>query len=110
MGIECRGRRFNARRKRPTVPIKDEQRFRLPEADHSACTEVRGVQERSDGQRDDSGTVCDGVGNDLVVSISPALLERSEERRVGKEIVITCRSRWSPYNQKKNINKKRKRS
>src|SRR3546814_21097758 len=25
---------------------------------------------------------------------------RSEERRVGKECVSTCRSRWSPYNQK----------
>src|SRR3546814_13092444 len=27
---------------------------------------------------------------------------RSEERRVGKECVITCRSRWSPYHEKKN--------
>src|SRR3546814_18000173 len=26
---------------------------------------------------------------------------RSEERRVGKECVSTCRSRWSPYNKKK---------
>src|SRR3546814_15410088 len=26
-----------------------------------------------------------------------ALLARSEERRVGKECVSTCRSRWSPY-------------
>src|SRR3546814_20698564 len=26
-----------------------------------------------------------------------ALLMRSEERRVGKECVSTCRSRWSPY-------------
>src|SRR3546814_3384497 len=26
-----------------------------------------------------------------------ATLERSEERRVGKECVSTCRSRWSPY-------------
>src|SRR3546814_4728747 len=26
------------------------------------------------------------------------LVERSEERRVGKECVSTCRSRWSPYN------------
>src|SRR3546814_5378344 len=26
-----------------------------------------------------------------------AILERSEERRVGKECVSTCRSRWSPY-------------
>src|SRR3546814_17466536 len=25
-------------------------------------------------------------------------LSRSEERRVGKECVSTCRSRWSPYN------------
>src|SRR3546814_15351171 len=25
-------------------------------------------------------------------------LKRSEERRVGKECVSTCRSRWSPYN------------
>src|SRR3546814_1685770 len=28
-------------------------------------------------------------------------LMRSEERRVGKECVITCRSRWSPSNSKK---------
>src|SRR3546814_15535124 len=27
---------------------------------------------------------------------------RSEERRVGEECVSTCRSRWSPYHQKKN--------
>src|SRR3546814_14938065 len=27
--------------------------------------------------------------------------QRSEERRVGKECVSTCRSRWSPYNYKK---------
>src|SRR3546814_3697595 len=26
-----------------------------------------------------------------------AVLRRSEERRVGKECVSTCRSRWSPY-------------
>src|SRR3546814_14791514 len=29
------------------------------------------------------------------------LLARSEERRVGKECVSTCRSRWSPYHSKK---------
>src|SRR3546814_18786429 len=28
---------------------------------------------------------------------------RSEERRVGKECVSTCRSRWSPYHEKKKI-------
>src|SRR3546814_8095653 len=28
---------------------------------------------------------------------APDLAARSEERRVGKECVSTCRSRWSPY-------------
>src|SRR3546814_9708555 len=28
---------------------------------------------------------------------APVAAERSEERRVGKECVSTCRSRWSPY-------------
>src|SRR3546814_20166740 len=28
-------------------------------------------------------------------------VERSEERRVGKECVSTCRSRWWPYHKKK---------
>src|SRR3546814_20779941 len=29
---------------------------------------------------------------------------RTEERRVGKECVSTCRSRWSPYHSNKKIN------
>src|SRR3546814_7021067 len=29
--------------------------------------------------------------------MGPAVARRSEERRVGKECVSTCRSRWSPY-------------
>src|SRR3546814_13731637 len=37
-----------------------------------------------------------GVGNSVM--ISPRNKEQSsEERRVGKECVSTCRSRWSPY-------------
>src|SRR3546814_11798868 len=31
--------------------------------------------------------------------------DRSEERRVGKECVSTCRSRWSPYRYKKKYSK-----
>src|SRR3546814_20983468 len=34
------------------------------------------------------------------------LKQRSEERRVGKECVSPCRSRWSPYHKKKNKRKK----
>src|SRR3546814_10167019 len=35
-----------------------------------------------------------GVGDDPAAVTDP---DRSEERRVGKEGVSTCRSRWSPY-------------
>src|SRR3546814_15797009 len=33
---------------------------------------------------------------------------RSEERRVGKECVSTCRSRWSPYHYKKKKKRQQK--
>src|SRR3546814_2187283 len=33
----------------------------------------------------------------VVADIQRRLYQRSEERRVGKECVSTCRSRWSPY-------------
>src|SRR3546814_14008094 len=33
-------------------------------------------------------------------------ISRSEERRVGEECVSTCRSRWSPYTEKKKTAKK----
>src|SRR3546814_13506942 len=32
-----------------------------------------------------------------VVRRKQCCIDRSEERRVGKECVSTCRSRWSPY-------------
>src|SRR3546814_10992215 len=35
----------------------------------------------------------------------PFEVSRSEERRVGKECVSTCRSRWSPYPYKKKKSK-----
>src|SRR3546814_14035640 len=37
------------------------------------------------------------------------LRTRSDERRVGKECVSTCRSRWSTYNEQKNNTKKKTR-
>src|SRR3546814_14500735 len=40
-------------------------------------------------------TVRTGLGITTQIELSPN--ERSEERRVGKECVSTCRSRWSPY-------------
>src|SRR3546814_2689785 len=39
-----------------------------------------------------------GAGVDMIIPPGPLkVLVRSEERRVGKECVSTCRSRWSPY-------------
>src|SRR3546814_11118763 len=37
------------------------------------------------------------LGLDVQETLEIAQALRSEERRVGKECVITCRSRWSPY-------------
>ena len=34
---------------------------------------------------------------ELLIVVGPHLLLRSEERRVGKECLRLCRSRWSPY-------------
>src|SRR3546814_15527047 len=46
--------------------------------------------------------VVDGLLLAILREISPVIVAvlvagRSEERRVGKECVSTCRSRWSPY-------------
>src|SRR3546814_16677680 len=38
-----------------------------------------------------------GTAEGTEVLAREAALRRSEERRVGKECVSTCRSRWSPY-------------
>src|SRR3546814_4285381 len=41
----------------------------------------------------------EGLADNILGLLSNGLLRtlRSEERRVGKECVSTCRSRWSPY-------------
>src|SRR3546814_14335496 len=47
-----------------------------------------------------------GVGEAIEQGVrvgGEVLPRRSEERRVGKECVSTCRYRWSPYHSKKNM-------
>src|SRR3546814_9015015 len=48
-----------------------------------------------------SGTIIHRIGRlqagARIVLVAVASRHRSEERRVGKECVSTCRSRWSPY-------------
>src|SRR3546814_18208641 len=41
------------------------------------------------------------------LSSAASVARRSEERRVGKECVSTCRSRWSPSHEKKQNNNKK---
>src|SRR3546814_12756787 len=58
---------------------------------------VRGVRVLSGGRADIASLV-----QQMQVRINWTKLEpRSEERRVGKECVSTCRYRWSPYHEKK---------
>src|SRR3546814_14427441 len=40
---------------------------------------------------------CVGTGGHKAGVLRSSFVARSEERRVGKECVSTCRSRWSPY-------------
>src|SRR3546814_14752526 len=54
------------------------------------------VQHRQDGLRD-----ADGVLHRGAVERLPQQVLMSEGRRVGKECVSTCRSRWWPYHLKK---------
>src|SRR3546814_16756606 len=48
-----------------------------------------------------AATLNDGDFRPSLVPKSASVIS-SEERRVGKECVRTCRSRWSPYHYKKN--------
>src|SRR3546814_4244109 len=45
----------------------------------------------------DWSAVIAGQADRLHLGVLTPLVQRSEERRVGKECVSTCRSRWSPY-------------
>src|SRR3546814_6389146 len=79
---------------------------------HTRCALVTGVQTCALPISGDIMCWADGfprlMGCGLKISTSPACWHglsragRSEERRVGKECVGTCRSRWSPYHKTKN--------
>src|SRR3546814_2770964 len=58
-----------------------------------------GGEHRVAGVVDDHDRLGEGSEFDDLLAVGDAALavDRSEERRVGKECVSTCRSRWSPY-------------
>src|SRR3546814_19450072 len=45
-----------------------------------------------------------GLAVPVIEALCEKLSQRSEERRVGKECVITCRCRWSRSHEKKKMN------
>src|SRR3546814_9973373 len=66
---------------------------------HTICALVTGVQTCAlpiSDRSNDQAPFC-RFRKYMRVSILRATARRSEERRVGKECVSTCRSRWSPY-------------
>src|SRR3546814_2505202 len=66
------------------LPFRQKRRYRL---------RLRLLAERVAAGRRDG--VCEPHGQRLS-AVHSATCRRSEERRVGKECVSTCRSRWSP--------------
>src|SRR3546814_12380574 len=75
---------------------------------HSGLTQQRPVIEKARGGDGDLETVSERITElqrpalvfELGIRLQGQRVDqcRSEERRVGKECVSTCRSRWSPYN------------
>src|SRR3546814_13427537 len=61
--------------------------------------QAEGVNERAmdSGELEREKGITILAKNTAVHYAGPAAGGRSEERRVGKECVSTCRSRWSPY-------------
>src|SRR3546814_6596834 len=73
---------------------------------HTRCALVTGVQtcalpicQHAWDERGDEKIDQRYIGDDRIDDEDAARRneDRSEERRVGKECVSTCRSRWSPY-------------
>ena len=69
--------------------------------DLGGLKELVGIKASKAGVTIGAMTTHNAVANSAAVQKAiPALAhlaERSEERRVGKECTMTCRSRWSPY-------------
>src|SRR3546814_11260367 len=66
-------------------------RARIATADALIAEDQHNVDLTETRRRAGEGTLTE------VLNAQAQLATRSEERRVGKECVSTCRSRWSPY-------------
>src|SRR3546814_11501292 len=63
-----------------------------------------GVQATIEAEaREQAEALAEAAANAIAQEANVPPKIRSEERRVGKECVSTCRSRWSPYHTQKKI-------
>src|SRR3546814_19578287 len=96
---------------------KRESATRYTARERAGEMNVRDVARRIGGQDSHPGfhrVLANGYPLDALIRISQAFAAKttvgrhdgsSEERRVGKACVSTCRSRWSRYHSNKNTNK-----
>src|SRR3546814_12382540 len=85
-------------RQRVDAGLDNQLQLRQSESTIAAARQqAQAAQQQIDALRNALAALL-GKGPDRGLDITrPRLLDRSEERRVGKECVSTCRSRWSPY-------------
>src|SRR3546814_14004275 len=73
----------------------------LPWIGHAAAWPIQGLIRHFRGEIERRIDARDAGQPVLSAAAVGFIALRSEERRVGKECVSTCRSRWSPYHKKK---------
>src|SRR3546814_14414339 len=65
--------------------------------DSSCCSHAQNGRQVPGGPYQNGGRGQLEVAAVFGIHLYGSVMPRSEERRVGKECVSTCRSRWSPY-------------
>src|SRR3546814_19977120 len=66
-------------------------------ADGIATTPLSGQPDIFGGVNDEFNALAQASVEDIYARFTSLVAKRSEERRVGKECVSTCRSRWTAY-------------
>src|SRR3546814_13997823 len=83
-----------------TIQAIAEPEFAQPERKRIFSMAITSTDGRDRGRPSAWSATVDALAFDVLGErLTPRLIiiSRSEERRVGKECVSTCRSRWSPY-------------
>src|SRR3546814_1870117 len=94
------------------VKQKTADEMRISDWSSDVCSSDLCVKSSSSSAIATSASPAASRSGSIVVSAGSAILPahaakpRSEERRVGQECVSSCRSRWSPYHEKKTKRKR----